>query len=176
MIFELRSIVHGRFIIISTGNFAGSWRGKEKSMPKAGLRGLGQGSRIRTRSRGGWAGSRHRVLKMETKVVGGRDTQWKVLERAWVMGMRGSEFWYCMECNTWVLSIVKHERSRLGGGVDSIVVCELSEGDPFIPIILRWLTNSLRYCSISWLIHSVWPSVCGWYAVEAAVLDRKSVV
>ena len=30
-IFELRSIVHGRFVVISTGNFAGSWRGKEKA-------------------------------------------------------------------------------------------------------------------------------------------------
>ena len=36
-IFELRSIVHGRFVFISTGNFAGSWCGKEKSMPEAGL-------------------------------------------------------------------------------------------------------------------------------------------
>ena len=36
---------------------------------------------------------------METKVVGGRDTWWKVLEGAWVMGMRGSEFRCCTECN-----------------------------------------------------------------------------
>ena len=35
---------------------------------------------------------------METKVVGGWDTRWKVLERAWVVVMRGSEFWCCMEC------------------------------------------------------------------------------
>ena len=40
----------------------------------------------------------------------------------------------------------------------------------------HWLTNSLRYCSISWLIHSVWPSVYGWYAVEAAVLIPKSLL
>ena len=53
MIFELRSIVHGRFVFISTGNFAGSQRSKERSMLKAGLRHLGQGSRIRTWSRGG---------------------------------------------------------------------------------------------------------------------------
>ena len=36
---------------------------------------------------------------METKVVGGRDTWWKVLEGAWVVGMRGSEFRCCTECN-----------------------------------------------------------------------------
>ena len=36
----------------------------------------------------------------------------------------------------WMLSIVKHEGSHLGGGVDLIVACELSKGDPFIPIIL----------------------------------------
>ena len=52
-IFELRSIVHERFAFISTGNFAGSRRGEEKSMPEAGLRHLGQGSRRRTRSRQG---------------------------------------------------------------------------------------------------------------------------
>ena len=53
MIFELRSIVHGRFVFISTGNFAGLWRSKEKSMPKVGLRRPGQGSWIRTQSRRG---------------------------------------------------------------------------------------------------------------------------
>ena len=36
---------------------------------------------------------------METKVVGGWDTRWKVLEGAWVMGTRGSEFWCYTECN-----------------------------------------------------------------------------
>ena len=30
----------------------------------------------------------------------------------------------------------------------------------------RWFTKSRRYCSTSWLIHSVCPSVCGWYAVD----------
>ena len=35
--FELRSIVHGRFVFISTGNFAGSQHGEEKGMPEAGL-------------------------------------------------------------------------------------------------------------------------------------------
>ena len=48
-------------------------------MPEAGLRRLGQGSWIRTWSREGQAGLRHGVPKMETKVVGGRDTRWKVL-------------------------------------------------------------------------------------------------
>ena len=97
--FELRSIVNGRFVFISTGNFAGSRRDEEKSMPKAGLQRLGQGSQIRARSGEGRAGSRHRVLKTETKVVGGWDTWWKVLEGAWVVGTHGSEFWCCMECN-----------------------------------------------------------------------------
>ena len=77
MIFELKSIVHGKFVFISTGNFAGSWCSKERSMPKVGLQHLSQGSQIRTWSRGGRAGSRHGVLKMETKVVGGRDTRWR---------------------------------------------------------------------------------------------------
>src|SRR5258708_26452273 len=26
----------------------------------------------------------------------------------------------------------------------------------------QWLTKTQRYTSISWLMHSVWPSVCGW--------------
>ena len=37
---------------------------------------------------------------METKVVGGRDTWWKVLEGAWGMGTCGSEFRCCTECNS----------------------------------------------------------------------------
>ena len=77
-------------------------------MPKVGLQSLGQGSQIRARSGQGRAGSRHRVPKMETKVVGGRDTRWKVLEGAWVVGTRGSEFQCCMECNT-------HLRKKLSG-------------------------------------------------------------
>ena len=90
MIFELRSIVQGRFVFISMGDYTGLRRGEEKSMPDGGLRCLSQGSRIRTRSRGGgWAGLRHGVPKTETKVVGGRDTQWKVLEGAWVVGTCG---------------------------------------------------------------------------------------
>ena len=40
------------------------------------------------------------VLEMGTKVVEGRDMQWKVLEGAWVVGMRGLEFW----CYTELLS------------------------------------------------------------------------
>ena len=62
-IFELRSIVHGRFVFISTGNFSGSQRGKAKSMPEVGLRHLGQGSQIRTRSRGGSGRVETRSLK-----------------------------------------------------------------------------------------------------------------
>ena len=37
LIFKLGSIVHGRFIFISTGDYAGSRHGEEKNMPKAGL-------------------------------------------------------------------------------------------------------------------------------------------
>ena len=37
---------------------------------------------------------------METKVVEGRDTRWKVLEGAWVVGTRGSEFRCYTECNS----------------------------------------------------------------------------
>ena len=54
---------------------------------------------MRARSGEGRAGSRQGVLKTETKVVGGRDTRWKVLEGAWVVGTPGSEFRYCTECN-----------------------------------------------------------------------------
>ena len=43
---------------------------------------------------------------METKVVGGRDTRWKVLEGAWVVGTRGLEFRCCTECN--MRSMMKH--------------------------------------------------------------------
>ena len=49
---------------------------------------------------GGSGGLRHGLLKTETKLVGGRNTWWKVLEGAWVVGMRGSEFRCYMECNT----------------------------------------------------------------------------
>ena len=69
-------------------------------MPEMGLQSLGQGSRIRPRNGEGWAGLRRRVPKMETKVVEGWDTQWKVLEGAWVMGRCRSEFWCYTPCNT----------------------------------------------------------------------------
>ena len=81
-IFELELIVHGRFIFISTGGYAGLRRGEGKRMPKTGLQSLSQGSRIRAWSREGQAGSRHGVPKMESKVVGGQDTQWKVFRRS----------------------------------------------------------------------------------------------
>ena len=48
---------------------------------------------------------------METKVVGGQDTWWKVLEGAWVVGMHGSEFRCCTECNN--LAQLKDERSTV---------------------------------------------------------------
>ena len=91
----------GGLFLYLWGTMQGHGHGEGKSMPETGLRSLGQGSRIRARSGGGGgrAGSRHGVLKMETKVVGGRDTRWKVLEGAWVVGMRGSEFRCCTECN-----------------------------------------------------------------------------
>ena len=37
---------------------------------------------------------------METKVVEGWDTWWKVLEGAWVVGTRGLEFWCYAVCNS----------------------------------------------------------------------------
>ena len=52
------------------GDYAGSWHGEGKSMPETGLQSLGQGSWIRARNGEGWAGSRCRVPKMETKVCG----------------------------------------------------------------------------------------------------------
>ena len=81
------------------GDYTGSRCNEGKSMPGTGLRSLGQGSQVRAQSGEGRAGLRHGVLKMETKVVGGRDTRWKVLEGAWVVGTHGSEFRCCMECN-----------------------------------------------------------------------------
>ena len=88
----------GSFIYL-WGTTQGCGAAREKSMPEAGLQSLGQGSQIRARSGEGWAGSRHGVLETETKVVGGWDTLWKVLERAWVVGTQGSEFRCCTECN-----------------------------------------------------------------------------
>ena len=67
MIFELRSIVHGRFVI-SMGNFAGLWHSEEESMPEAGLRRLGQGSWIRTRSRGAGQGQDTEFQKQKLRL------------------------------------------------------------------------------------------------------------
>ena len=59
----------------------GTMQGCEgKSKPETGLQSLGQGSWIRARNGEGRAGLRCRVPKMETKVVEGRDTWWKILE------------------------------------------------------------------------------------------------
>ena len=33
-----------------------------------------------------------------------------------------------------------------------------------------WLMNILKYCLISWLTHSICPSVYGWYAIDNLVL------
>jgi hypothetical protein len=30
----------------------------------------------------------------------------------------------------------------------------------------QWLMNEHRYCLTDWFMHSVWPSVHGWYAVD----------
>ena len=76
MIFELGLTVHGRLTFI-WGTMQGRGHGEGKSMPKTGLQSLGQGSWIRARNGEGQAGSRCEVPKMETKVVEGRDTQWK---------------------------------------------------------------------------------------------------
>ena len=47
-----------------------------------GLQSLGQGSQIRARNGEGQAGSRCGVPKMETKVVDGWDTGWKVFRKS----------------------------------------------------------------------------------------------
>ena len=67
--------------------------GEGKSKPEMGLQSLGQGSQIRARNGEGRAGSRCGVPKMETKVCGRMGYWWEILERAWVMGTHGSEFW-----------------------------------------------------------------------------------
>ena len=72
----------------------GRRRGKRKSMPK-----IGQGSRIRAQNGEGQVGLRCGVPKMETKVVEGRDVWWKILEGAWVVGTRESEFQCYTVCN-----------------------------------------------------------------------------
>ena len=97
----------GSFIYLQ-GTTQGHGAAREKSMPEVGLRSLGQGSWIRARNGQGRAGSRHGVLEMETKVVGGQDTQWKVLEGAWVVGTRGLEFRCCTECNTYISNLRLH--------------------------------------------------------------------
>ena len=55
---------------------------------------------------------------METKVVEGRDMRWKVLEGAWVMGTRGSEFRCYTECNILsrcaIRSLFWHKRTEYG--------------------------------------------------------------
>ena len=93
----------GSFLYLR-GTTQGCGRGKGKSMPEMGLQSLGQGSWIRAQNGEGRAGSRRGVPKMEAKVVEGWDMWWKVLEGAWVMGMRGSEFRCYTECNNFETS------------------------------------------------------------------------
>ena len=88
----------GSFIYLR-GTTQGHRHGKGKSMPEMGLQSLSQGSRIRARNGEGRAGLRCRVPKTETKVVEGRDTWWKVLGGAWVVGTCGSESRCYTECN-----------------------------------------------------------------------------
>ena len=70
----------------------GRERGEGNSKPEMGLHSLGQGSWIRAQNRGGQAGSRCGVLEMETKVCGETGYAVEILDRAWVLEMRGLEF------------------------------------------------------------------------------------
>ena len=90
----------GGLFLYLRGTTQGHRRSEGKSMPEMGLQSLGQGSQIRAQNGEGWAGLRCGVLKTETKVVEGRDTWWKVLEGAWVVGTCGLEFRCYTECNT----------------------------------------------------------------------------
>ena len=60
----------GGSLLYLWGTMQGRKRDEGKSMPKTGLQSLGQGSWIRAWNGEGWAGSRCRVLKTETKVCG----------------------------------------------------------------------------------------------------------
>ena len=79
----------------------GRERSDGKSKPDMGLQNLSQGSRIRTRNREGWAGSRCGVPETETKVCGG--TGYVVEDFRLSLG-RGDAWirvpvWCYMECN-----------------------------------------------------------------------------
>ena len=105
-------------------------------MPETGLRSLGQGSQIRAWNGEGRAGSRHGVPKTETKVVEGQDTRWKVLEGAWVVGMRGSEFQCYTECNT--RSVCPHpirNSVTIRSGVDAPFVQRRRNPSELTPIL-----------------------------------------
>ena len=71
----------------------GRERGEGMSKSEMGLRSLGQGSRIRARNREGRAGLSMQSSENRTKVCDRWDMRWKVLERVWVVGMHGLEFW-----------------------------------------------------------------------------------
>ena len=57
---------------------------------------------------------------METKVVGGRDTWWKVLEGAWVVGTCGLEFRCCnntIQCKNNVIVLRKQSDKAHESGI-----------------------------------------------------------
>ena len=60
-----------------------------------------------------------------------------------------------------MLSIVKHERSCLGGGVDSILVHELSKGDLFIRIVLT-LVDKQSEIILSLLVDMFYLTISLW--------------
>ena len=90
---------------------------KGKSKPEMGLRSLGQGSQIGAWNGEGWAGSRCRVPKTETKVCGGMGYAVKDFRMsldcgdAWI----GVPVWCYTECNIVTLSMMFHEGRDLIG-------------------------------------------------------------
>ena len=68
----------------------GREHGEGMGKSETGLRSLGQGSQIRVWNGEGQAGSSTWSSKNGTKVVGGRDTRWKILEG---LGSWGHEGW-----------------------------------------------------------------------------------
>ena len=83
----------GGSLLYLRGAMQGCEHGEGKSMPETGLQSLSQGSRIRAQNGVGRAGSRCGVPEKGTKVCGRAGYVGEDLECAWVVGMRGSEFW-----------------------------------------------------------------------------------
>jgi len=48
----------------------------------------------------------------------------------------------------------------------SLFPANLALGNYFSQSSWCWSTNTLRFCSVLAFIHSIWPSVCGWNAVD----------